>query len=96
MIFQLLFYVSAAPYCLLRETNKHIVHPPPLATDMRLLQKRQLLHIKTCCTVSHEYICYINAVDNSSLFLGLLGHIKADSRESESLKELGGIVFIKG
>lgn len=44
-----------------------------------------VLHIKTQCTVSHAYICYINAVDNSSLFLGLLGHIKADSEKRVNL-----------
>lgn len=42
-----------------------------------------------------DYICCINAFDNSSLSLGLLVQIKADSREGESLEELGGLVFIK-
>lgn len=42
-----------------------------------------------------DYICCINAFDNSNLSLGLLGQMKADSREGNSLEEPGGLVFIK-
>lgn len=64
-------------------------------TRSRLSQKNLLFCVKTCCTVNDDYICCINAFDNSSVFSELLGQIEADSRESESLEELGGIVFIK-
>lgn len=89
VIFQLAFYISAALYisCWRRLTDILCIHG--------LLQKNQLSLMKTYCRGSNGYICYINAFDNSSLFLGLLGQINADSRQSGSLEELGGIVFIK-
>lgn len=74
MIFQLLSDISAALCRPLKETDKQFVQ-----------QKNLLFVFKASCTVSHVYICYINAVDNISLFLGPSGQIKADSRQSESL-----------
>lgn len=66
VIFQLLSDISAALCRLLEEADKQFVR-----------QKNLLFVFKASCTVSHEYICDINAAENSSLFLGVSGQIKS-------------------